>query len=118
MSRDRSGEDRQVHSSVYHRDKWLCQMPGCLCPDGRAIDPALRGTDDPWAPSIDHAVEVARGGPDEKWNMRAAHRQCNGADARALGTQLTREENVPVAITVTIGDLFPWLAELAEQPEP
>ena len=116
MGRDRHSEDRQVHLSVYHRDRWACRMPECLCPEGRAIDPGLRGTTGPWAPSIDHVRAVARGGADEKWNMRAAHRECNGEDARALGRTLTRGENVPVPISNRIGDLFPELSALAEEP--
>jgi hypothetical protein len=118
MSRDRHYEDRQVHLSVYHRDRWTCQMPQCLCPDGRSIDRALRGTVGPWAPSIDHIQEVARGGRDETWNMRAAHRECNADDARAIGRNLTYEENVPVPVVTRIGDLFPGLADLMESLEP
>jgi len=117
IGRDDHGANKLVRLSVYHRDRWTCQMPECLCPDGRAIDPGLRGTESPWAPSIDHVEEVARGGADEKWNMRAAHQRCNGADARDLGRNLTRAENAPVPIKNTIGGLFPELAELARKLE-
>ncbi len=92
-------------------------MPVCLHPGGRAIDPALRGADSPWAPSIDHVREIVHGGPNEKWNMRAAHRECNSEDARDLGRKLTRDENVPVPLANSIGDLFPVLRMLVEHSD-
>lgn len=55
-------------------------MPVCLCPDGRAINPDLRGTDSLWAPSIDHIVRRSEDGPNGQDNVRAAHRRCNMAD--------------------------------------
>ena len=72
---------RSVHGLVYRRDKWQCMMPECLCPDRRDIDRNLRGTDDPWAPSIDHVIELSRGGADYPGNMRAAHKLCNDREA-------------------------------------
>lgn len=71
---------RETHSLVYRRDKWTCRMEECLCPEGRAIDPALRGTDGPWSPSIDHIVPLSFNGDDDPRNMRAAHKRCNGGD--------------------------------------
>jgi hypothetical protein len=70
---------QHLHSAVYRRAKWQCQMPVCLCPGGRPIDRALRGKDSPWAPSIDHIIPRAAGGVDALENMRAAHRWCNQA---------------------------------------
>ena len=67
------------YQDVLERDGWQCRMPVCLCPDGRAIDPDLRGTHDPWAPSVDHAVERRQGGDWTADNLRAAHIKCNEA---------------------------------------
>lgn len=98
-------------------------MPVCLCPGGRSINPELRGVDDPWAPSVDHIRELALGGADETWNMRAAHKRCNTGGAFLLNSSprnrpWLREEP---PLTSKIGDLFPQLSELArklEVPEP
>jgi hypothetical protein len=65
---------------IYLRDVWRCQMPECLCPAGRPIDPRLQGTESDWAPSIDHVVPLRDGGPDTAGNKRAAHRYCNNVD--------------------------------------
>jgi 5-methylcytosine-specific restriction endonuclease McrA len=62
---------------VWVRDRWQCRMPECLCPDGRAIDPALDSTNSPWAPSVDHIVRFADGGNSHHTNLRSAHRECN-----------------------------------------
>lgn len=75
--------NRHVHSAVYRRDGWKCEMPTCLCPDGRAIDRKLRGTDSEWAPTVDHIVLRTLGGRDRMGNMRAAHRLCNQKDPAA-----------------------------------
>lgn len=94
--------------SVYERDGWQCQMPRCLCPAGRAIDPALRGTDDPWAPSVDHVVLRSAGGPSSNENLRAAHRQCNMSDAGNDGPQERPRPRRPARhLSYKIGDLFP-----------
>jgi hypothetical protein len=69
---------------VLARDRYRCQMPLCLCPGGRAIDPALAGSGQPWAPSADHIIPVAHGGSGRMENLRAAHRLCN--TARGAGT--------------------------------
>jgi hypothetical protein len=53
-------------------------MPRCYAPAAaRAINPALTGTDSPWAPSLDHIVRKCDGGTDRDENLRAAHRWCN-----------------------------------------
>jgi 5-methylcytosine-specific restriction endonuclease McrA len=104
-TRSRAGD-----SLVYHRAKWQCQMETCLRPDGRAIDPGLRGTAEPWAPSIDHIIPLVSGGRDIPSNKRAAHRQCN-QEAGPSGTARLPEPGPP--LTTRIGDLFPGLARLA-----
>lgn len=73
------GYDGVPDERIYHRDKWVCMMPACLCPDGTAIDRTLLGTGDPWAPSIDHAVPLRDGGLDNARNKRAAHIRCNNS---------------------------------------
>lgn len=72
---------RNIHLRVYEKSRWQCEMPVCHA-DSRDIDPALRGTDDPWAPSIDHMVLLADRGRDVESNMRAAHRKCNEQGAK------------------------------------
>jgi hypothetical protein len=67
---------RNVHARVYEQSGWRCEMPVCLA-ETRDIDPALKGYDDPWAPSIDHVEPLGAGGRDAPSNMRAAHRACN-----------------------------------------
>lgn len=74
------GYDGVTDAEIYRRDKWVCLMPACLCPDGRAIDPGLAGIQEPWAPSIDHIVPLALGGLDNARNKRAAHAKCNHED--------------------------------------
>lgn len=41
LKRKRRGYDGVTDEQIYDRDGWQCQLPECLCPDGRAIDPAL-----------------------------------------------------------------------------
>jgi 5-methylcytosine-specific restriction endonuclease McrA len=78
----RGGSRRRVRLNVLDRDGWQCQMPTCLCPNGRQIDPAVTDPDDPWSPSIDHVGVKADGGTDARLNLRAAHRECNLAAGR------------------------------------
>jgi 5-methylcytosine-specific restriction endonuclease McrA len=93
--------------SVYERDGWQCKMPVCLCPDGRDIDPALRGTDSPWAPSIDHIVRRSEDGPNDRGNVRAAHRRCNMADADIPPSPPKQKTPRPPAhLSYRIGDLY------------
>jgi 5-methylcytosine-specific restriction endonuclease McrA len=109
----RQSRQQPLHNLVYHRAAWQCQMPECLCPDGRKIDKRLRGSNDPWEPSIDHIKPLAAGGADRLTNMRAAHRECNRAAAEL---QLNRPARpAPPPLTVTIGDLFPDIALLGRQ---
>jgi 5-methylcytosine-specific restriction endonuclease McrA len=101
----RKSRQQSLHNVVYHRAAWQCQMPECLCPDGRKIDRRLRGTDDLWAPSIDHIRTLATGGADQLRNMRAAHRECNRAAAEEQ-QNVARRVDRP-GLTYRIGDLFP-----------
>jgi 5-methylcytosine-specific restriction endonuclease McrA len=94
-------------TSVYERDGWQCQMPVCLCPDGRAIDPGLRGTGSLWAPSIDHVVRRSMDGPNSEDNVRAAHRRCNMADAEIPPARPRREKPLREPhLSYRIGDLY------------
>lgn len=110
----RKSRQQAVHTAVYHRAAWQCQMPKCLCPDGRKIDKSLRGTNGPWAPSIDHIKTLATGGPDRMENMRSAHRECNRAGAEDQ-QNVAKARPVPPPLSVTIGDLFPDLALLGKR---
>ena len=50
---------------VWERDGWTCLVPRCWHPEedgGRAIDPALAGTDGDWSPTVDHIVMRCDGG--------------------------------------------------------
>jgi HNH endonuclease len=100
----RRNRQRDQDSLVYHRAAWQCQMPECLCPDGRKIDRRLRGTDGPWAPSIDHIKPVAVGGGEALTNKRAAHKECNRAAAREQLQQRARVAEP--GLSYRIGDLF------------
>jgi 5-methylcytosine-specific restriction endonuclease McrA len=83
--------DGVTDSEIYRRDSWTCQMPACLCPDGRAIDPELTGHGTlPWAPSVDHIVPVVLGGRDDAANKRAAHQLCNADAAVPMSRKLNR----------------------------
>lgn len=99
------------HPSVYARDGWQCKMPVCLCPDGRAIDPGLHGTGSPWAPSVDHVVRRCDGGTNSRDNLRAAHKQCNMADAGIpYGAPKRKDPPRPRHLSYRIGDLYSELA--------
>jgi 5-methylcytosine-specific restriction endonuclease McrA len=101
----------EVALFVYHRAAWQCQMPECLCPDGRKIDRRLRGTNDLWEPSIDHIKPLAAGGADTLRNKRAAHRECNRAAAELQLQGAARGRPAPEPLTSSIGDLYPDLAK-------
>lgn len=103
------GYDGIPDEQVYHRDKWVCMMPECLCPDGTAIDRALLGTGDPWAPSIDHVVPLRDGGLDNARNKRAAHIRCNNNANTRDQQDLTAAgcgSRQPYALTATVGDVL------------
>lgn len=110
MSKRRSRQ-QDLHNVVYRRAAWQCQMPECLCPDGRKIDKELRGENDPWAPSVDHIETLATGGQDRLRNMRAAHRECNRAGAELQRNGAAKGRPVPAPLTSSIGELYPDLAE-------
>lgn len=74
---------------VLERDGWQCRMPVCYCPAGRAIDPALWGSQPEWwAPTVDHIRRRARGGGNAMANLRAAHDYCNRRAAQPATTTL------------------------------
>ena len=98
-------------SRVYHRAAWQCQMPECLNPGGRKIDKSLRGTNDPWAPSVDHIKPLASGGSDQLRNKRAAHRECNRAGAEDQRNGAAKGRPAPEPLTSRLGDLYPDLAQ-------
>lgn len=81
---------------VLDRDGWWCQMPVCLCPDGRAIDPAL-AQGDPWAATVDHVEQRARGGGNPPGNLRAAHAACNREAAATPLRRLPRPAGSPAS---------------------
>jgi 5-methylcytosine-specific restriction endonuclease McrA len=105
----RRKRDRSMDSRVYHRAGWQCEMPECLCPDGRAIDRSIRGTNTMWSPTVDHIIPVAAGGADKLSNYRAAHQRCNDAAGNPGSVRLPP---VSPPLTSTIGDLCPGLVEL------
>lgn len=72
----KSTYDGVSDAQIYRRDEWLCQMPDCYCPAGRAI-PRVASLDPPWRASIDHKIRLADGGTDDADNKRAAHARCN-----------------------------------------
>ena len=107
------GYDGVSDERIFARDKWVCLMPECVCPEGRAIDRELAGTGGEWAPSVDHIIPLSEGGADSARNKRAAHARCNNsaneAAQRELGDPGSPREPVPLAWT--IGDA---LADQAE----
>lgn len=105
------GYDGIPDEQIYRRDKWVCMMPQCVCPDGSAIDRALLGTGGPWAPSIDHAVPLRDGGLDNARNKRAAHIRCNNEanhedqlDLRVTGSGLRVPQLAP--LSAAAGDVL------------
>lgn len=82
---------------VLERDGWVCRMPRCLHPAGRAIDRRLSGTAR-WGPTVDHVIERALGGPlEDPRFLRAAHRHCNVAAGGALGGRMRPRPSRPPA---------------------
>lgn len=62
--------ERYTTTEIAERDGFVCQ----LC-----SEPVVMSTPypDPWSPSIDHRIPLARGGDDTKANVQLAHRICN-----------------------------------------
>jgi len=59
----------------------VCQVPACRYPD-QPIRFGLR-RNHPLGPSLDHIVELHRGGhPTARWNLRPAHFGCNAGRPR------------------------------------
>jgi hypothetical protein len=65
----------ETRRTIFTRDKWICQMPVCLHPDGREI--SAEPWPSPWSASTDHIIRVADGGGNGVENGRAAHLRCN-----------------------------------------
>lgn len=57
--------------ALYERDGWTCR----IC--DQQIDRALAGSNEPFAPCLDHIVPRSQGGDHSDDNLRTAHRQCN-----------------------------------------
>lgn len=55
---------------IFERDKWVCQ----LC--GYPVDPTLRWPH-PMYKSLDHRVQISRGGSHTRDNVQLAHLSCN-----------------------------------------
>jgi 5-methylcytosine-specific restriction endonuclease McrA len=81
-------------------------MPECLHPDGRALYLALRGTDDPWAPTVDHVIPLSEGGSDDKGNYRAAHFRCNQAAVGIHPAERPPPRVAPPRLTYRLGEVF------------
>jgi hypothetical protein len=56
---------------VFKRDQWACRICGIKTPK------KLQGTNDPNAPSLDHIIPIAKGGPHIYENVQCACRKCN-----------------------------------------
>lgn len=87
---------------VLARDGWRCRMPQCLHPAGRRIDPGLAGTEDLWAPTVDHKIRESDGGTSAMANLRAAHRWCNQSLAVAEDALRTGTAGVRLAARVSV----------------
>jgi 5-methylcytosine-specific restriction endonuclease McrA len=72
MAQAKGSDKRRRMQAILARDGgdcWLCGAP---------VDMSLQSTNDRWAPSLDHVVPNAHGGPNSIDNLRLAHRLCNG----------------------------------------
>jgi hypothetical protein len=65
----RHGYRRQL---IFVRDNWLCQI--CRVPVDQSVKPPH-----PLAPTVDHRIPLARGGPSDPSNLQTAHFICNSA---------------------------------------
>lgn len=64
------GSEVVVYEEVFERDGWICQLCG---------DPIDREAEwpDPYSPSLDHVVPLARGGAHTYDNVQCTHLRCN-----------------------------------------
>lgn len=62
--------ERFKHQEIFDRDRWVCQ----IC--GQPVGQSLRGRN-PDAPSLDHRIPLAKGGPHTRANVQLAHYRCN-----------------------------------------
>lgn len=116
MVSNMSSNRRRVRvKQVFEEADWKCEMPVCVAPS-RAIDPALQGYDDPWAPSVDHIVPRAEGGSNRRENMRAAHKRCNNEAGRTItATRVKIRDSHVKGMHVRVGDRYPDLEWFARE---
>lgn len=74
---------RAKFRQVVERDGWVCWVCGW------PIDPDAPPNDDGQA-SLDHVVELARGGSNSVENLRLAHRLCNEKRSTAWSRSVMR----------------------------
>lgn len=88
MTTSRTGTGR------YKRLRRAILRPGSVC--WLCGEPILFGADPkhPLAPTLDHVTPFARGGKDERENLRPAHRKCNRlkSDKAPMQTPITSQE--------------------------
>lgn len=93
---DRDGSAQQQFK--INKKKILATQEVCaIC--GRPVDKSLRFPD-PWSPTVDHIIPVARNGhPFDMSNLQLAHLMCNRAKATKLmadgkGTPSAKQQQV------------------------
>lgn len=106
MGRRRANISAGAAAAVFARSGCQCQMPECLHPDSRALDLALRGTGDPWAPTVDHVVPLSEGGSDDRGNYRAAHFRCNQAAAGIHPAERPPALSLDPHLSYQLGEVF------------
>lgn len=72
------------HFEIFERDGWICQI--CEEP----VNPELTHPD-PLCASLDHIVELERGGPHLKHNVQLAHLRCNSRKSNQKDQQVDRK---------------------------
>lgn len=87
------GRQAEVFSAaeIFERDGWLCQ----LC--GEEVDRDLKWPD-PKSASLDHVVQIARGGQHIRSNCQLAHLGCNSRKGAGLPVQPDHAETWPPAL--------------------
>ena len=80
------GKFYKVRDVVYRRDNYTCQ----LC--GRAGKVQAEGIEGEVVLQLDHIVEVADGGSDEYYNLRALCRECHKRKTRAASAARARRK--------------------------